>query len=426
MISASGEEDFEQRPDSVQSTDLALLAARNEIEDDQGQITEKDTDLNPLEAHEKLTNAKGELDVILDLVKNLESTVYLDFRILSSKPRSANALQDLADESKVKYGRKHDMLIDISARLQKGAIALRAAAANDNLYYNQVARLQRFWKIRLNPMTSEFSDSPFSVDLSLTTVSRTGPIHSNDDNQAGNPSRHAKLILVPLVKDVSGSVKIRNRGASPELSGALGSKSVHQHLISLQQKQLWAIAASDLEHEARKGFSASNFTYSLAEKVLEAVASKTASLHMCSLRPFILEHITVCRLTQGNVLEPSRPYSSTVGCHELLPELAAWISHIFFRDNLYASLDAQVDSRPFVRLRWVPANHPYTSAMNLQLSRHSKILLLIQETSVELEGIPDPSGTTSRWAREGCLTATKHEMGHLVRSIVQQATNKLL
>ncbi|GAX85785.1 hypothetical protein CEUSTIGMA_g13200.t1 [Chlamydomonas eustigma] len=220
MISASGEEDFEQRPDSVQSTDLALLAARNEIEDDQDQITEKDTDLNPLEAHEKLTNAKGELDVILDLVKNLESTVYLDFRILSSKPRSANALQDLADESKVKYGRKHDMLIDISARLQKGAIALRAAAANDNLYYNQVARLQRFWKIRLNPMTSEFSDSPFSVDLSLTTVSRTGPILSNDDNQAGNPSRHAKPILVPLVKDVSGSVKIRNSGASPELSGA--------------------------------------------------------------------------------------------------------------------------------------------------------------------------------------------------------------
>lgn len=35
---------------------------------------------------------QGELDVIIDLVNNLESARFLDFHILSGKPRSANAL----------------------------------------------------------------------------------------------------------------------------------------------------------------------------------------------------------------------------------------------------------------------------------------------------------------------------------------------
>lgn len=36
---------------------------------------------------------QGELDVIIDLISNLEAGRHLEFRIMTNKPRNANAIQ---------------------------------------------------------------------------------------------------------------------------------------------------------------------------------------------------------------------------------------------------------------------------------------------------------------------------------------------
>ncbi len=109
--------------------------------------------------------------MIVDLVRNLEQAVYLDFRVLSNKPRSVNALQDLAHESMSHFGRRRSVLEDVTNRLRLGASALRAAAARDNAYYQQVSSLQRFWKVNsshdcqhelrnLKPVALRFAPAP--------------------------------------------------------------------------------------------------------------------------------------------------------------------------------------------------------------------------------------------------------------------------
>ena len=76
---------------------------------------------------------------------------------------------------------------------------------------------------------------------------------------------------------------------------AVGATAVHRQLLLLQQKLLWRIVSAALKQEARQGAGVSNFTYSLAEQTLQAIASGSSSLQLSSLRALVLEHVTLCR-----------------------------------------------------------------------------------------------------------------------------------
>eukprot|EP00798_Chlamydomonas_sp_ICE-L_P016693 gene16693-22955_t len=144
MIDESGKAEYEQR-DPLDVSYLPLLGQQKEDE----------------------PGAEGELDVIIDLVNNLGGGRHIDYEILSGKPRSANALVELAAGSMSRLGHKRAALADASERLRRGAEALKVAARVDNTFYEGIALLQRYWKICLNPPTSEFANAPFSVDISI-------------------------------------------------------------------------------------------------------------------------------------------------------------------------------------------------------------------------------------------------------------------
>ena len=90
---------------------------------------------------------------------------------------------------------------------------------------------------------------------------------------------------------------------------AVGATAVHRQLLLLQQKLLWRIVGAALEQEARQGAGVSNFTYSLAEQTLQAIASGSSSLQLSSLRALVLEHVTLCRsvfpVTRMAAVQPS-------------------------------------------------------------------------------------------------------------------------
>ena len=77
---------------------------------------------------------------------------------------------------------------------------------------------------------------------------------------------------------------------------------MHRQLMSLQHHLLWQMVATALEQEARKTSHVSNFTYSLAEKALEAIASPSSSLQLSALRALVLEHLTLCRLVVSSAV----------------------------------------------------------------------------------------------------------------------------
>jgi len=51
---------------------------------------------------------------------------------------SASALQEACNDRLVRYGRRHQDLRDVSARLRQGAAELRLTAEQDNDFYQQV------------------------------------------------------------------------------------------------------------------------------------------------------------------------------------------------------------------------------------------------------------------------------------------------
>ena len=131
--------------------------------------------------------------------------------------------------------------------------------------------------------------------------------------------------LVPLVKDpITGSMVIRiesSKNTTEQLEEkrgevisalhlassihlslltlgvtlAVGGRAVHKQLLALQHQLLWRMVATTLESEARKSSGKTNFSFCLAEKVLEAVASNRSSLQLSAFRALILEHLTLCR-----------------------------------------------------------------------------------------------------------------------------------
>lgn len=239
---------------------------------------------------------------------------------------------------------------------------------------------------------------------------------------------------IPLIKHPSGDVCVRldrqqeqhtingqgDKGAPP-LKLVRGSHAVHSRLQSLQHQLMWRTVSQCMEEEAQAGAATSNFTYSLALQVLAALSSPSASHQMSALRPLVLEHVNMCKLPLPIIAPPVRPHNLAPSSAALLPELSSWISHSFYRDNMYTLLDAQAHQLPMIRLHWVPTTQPCTSAIQICLTNSHRLMMILSDKSVEIEGIPSPSGTRSRWAREGVVSITKLEVPHLLMSLIQQA-----
>ncbi|KAG1667895.1 hypothetical protein FOA52_013656 [Chlamydomonas sp. UWO 241] len=382
-----------------------------------------------MEAYERFITARGELDVIIDLIRNLEDAKYLDFRILSSKPRAANALTELATQSLARLGNRRAVLRDAAQRMREGAKALRASAARDNAYYSQAARLQAFWKLRVNMASAATADAPLSVDISLTEGAASSGLGISPP--------------IPLVKDLTGSVCMRvpasgfregGPGAAADTVGrpatgklAVGTAAVHRWLLSQQSALMWRCVARVLDDEAvggqLMGGGAPNFSGALSSALLSCMGRSSPGPFVRSLRPLALEHVSTCRLPSQTITEPPRPGVPAPSSLPLLPELSAIVGHAYFRAKLGAALDEQAaaPSARCVRLEWLPTTRACTSAIAAHLGSNHTLVLLVQDSAVEVCGIAAPGGTTSGWAREGVASVTKTEMPGLLASLLQQA-----
>ena len=121
---------------------------------------------DPQESISKLLTARGELDVLIDMITNLEASKYLDSKITSIMT-GVSALREATVAGVFEIGQRQNQLLDCAARLREGAAALRGIASRDNRYLAEIGSLQRYWRLRVNPLLPEYADAPFSVDLDL-------------------------------------------------------------------------------------------------------------------------------------------------------------------------------------------------------------------------------------------------------------------
>lgn len=98
----------------------------------------------PREVIEKLAAAKGELDVILDLINLVEAQQYLE---VSNIALETNAQQEQQQQA-LRLKQKCLQLKDAGSWLRRGAAALKAHSSKDDYFFAQLAHLQQHWNIK--------------------------------------------------------------------------------------------------------------------------------------------------------------------------------------------------------------------------------------------------------------------------------------
>ena len=200
---------------------------------------------DPQETIAKLLTARGELDVLIDMITNLEASKYLDYGIASMNT-GASALHEAAVEGVVEIGRRQRQLNQCALRLREGSAALRDIAKRDNLYLAELGSLQRYWRVRVNPLLPEFADAPFSVDLDLWD--NPAAISSSSDTI---PPLCSLRTLLPITKDMTGMARVEVDHEDGELLVAEGWESIHDLLKVEQSNIFWRMALNALDMEIR-------------------------------------------------------------------------------------------------------------------------------------------------------------------------------
>ncbi|KAG2486084.1 hypothetical protein HYH03_015287 [Edaphochlamys debaryana] len=481
----------------------------------------EDAPPDPGEVIKVFEEAKGNLDILVDVVTNLERA-FLEAKPFSAGRRPgvkredavANGLQARVASTSASLGR-------VSRRLAEGAEALQAHADREERFYRQLRQLQMFWKVHLNPRVI---DCPFMVDLALpeqppppaaalaaaaaaaaaaggggatpgagsaAAASAAAGAHAAAaaaaaaggaaDGGAGQPltgntyELGGGSLLVPLMKDEAGQMRVQvelpeerpdvndaaRRGSTRlNAKGArtlmvAGSRRVHALLLQLQRRQMWRQVAAGLERDAAAlgGGGAGGGGGHPVHASLARLASQnvlvTPDPSLAALRPLMLEHLLSCRLPPPYRPPPpappraGRPALGPPGSGPgaagsgpgrplsglpLLPDLAALLNQMVFRDHQRYHLDLEAHALPYVSLRWRPcAASMLTSAMEIRVGRAGhRVLAVVRDGRSDVEGVVQPTGPQagsgaggSRWVRDTQMGFSRHDVPCVLRSVLQ-------
>lgn len=99
---------------------------------------------------------QGELEVIIDVIRNLEERSNLTHQFVpraalsggtTSSAGQAALLAALTAETVRNIGRKQTALKDAASRLRRGAAALRVVVEREDAFYRELSSLQGHWKV---------------------------------------------------------------------------------------------------------------------------------------------------------------------------------------------------------------------------------------------------------------------------------------
>ncbi|KAI8472242.1 MAG: hypothetical protein J3K34DRAFT_457891 [Monoraphidium minutum] len=228
--------------------------------------------MRPEEVVEAFACARGELDWLLALLTRLKEGRHLAVARADRGP--AQRVADMAADKGTRVSRRCSALRAAAAALEEGSAALAAAGEREDAFYSQLARLQRYWLLRMPPADSPYS---FLVNLGLGPDGTPTPTAAAAAPGAGGAAPGAAAAaaagggdeeeggggVVPLLKDSSGRVRVqvappRRRDEAPSVlvkrrqeppAVYAGAPAVHALLLRRQQQLMWRSAHELLDSE---------------------------------------------------------------------------------------------------------------------------------------------------------------------------------
>lgn len=401
--------------DQVEQQDSPLVHVQ---QDDKSKEEEGDLP-TPQEALEKFASALNELNVMIDLIKMMDEAKYLWVQS-TTKPRTANFLQELADDAALRVGQRKRSLKDAASRVRAGAEALAVVVGREKRFYRELGQLQHYWKIRLNPAGSE---AAFSADLSLGKAMGTG---KNDPG----------TLLLPIIKDPAGTLRLQMDAPTSEVPSVLapstqgyqgevhvGAGGVHRALMCHYQDLLWRGLQGLLESEASSTTTQVFLTH-LVNLLIQRVRI-TRDPQLASLRPLMLQTLYEGKLVPSQAKASLEAQYSSSGGHSssssrsLLADVGMWLTHTSFRATVRQEADRQVHDYDRVVLRTLPCPKWGSSAFSLELRHHPPILALLRHCSLEVEGVQRPHQGGGQWIKDTHVQHRKQELPHVFRDLME-------
>ncbi|KAK9806770.1 hypothetical protein WJX72_002126 [[Myrmecia] bisecta] len=261
-IEENGREEFvtDDRWAFLRAADPALQAGNVDAEapaseaKEEGKATEAGPKL-PWEVLEKIHTARGEIDVILDLVNYVEAQQHVGVVAVQRSTK----LSDLTNERALRLQAKTKQIQDATQRLRRGADALRSHIKRESGFFENVARLQSHWKIRRAPHGGPNS---YYVDIALPLKQPWLP-HLRQDGH-----------IVDIMQDERRDMYVVDDAAPTDANGRQpvirGVDAIHVFLERRQRQLLWRLVQQTLDHES-EALASGSFADSLASKLVAKV-----------------------------------------------------------------------------------------------------------------------------------------------------------
>ncbi|KAL3138519.1 hypothetical protein ABBQ32_006303 [Trebouxia sp. C0010 RCD-2024] len=149
----------------------------------------------PREVIEKLTAAKGELDVVLDLINLMEGQHFLG---VANIALPSNLHLEHQEEA-LRLQQKVSQLKDAGRRLRAGASALKSHASTSQFFFAQLAQLQQHWNLKRSPPGGP---GRFQIDVALP-LGRQWQLHR---------STQQPDTLIDVIQGPDGAIKLQSAG----------------------------------------------------------------------------------------------------------------------------------------------------------------------------------------------------------------------
>jgi len=148
----------------------------------------------------KLLAARGELDVIIDLIAAIEQQQFVS---LSHVPTTTKDPAAIAQHSVLRVARRREQIRSTSDRIRTGTAAAREQATRADRFLQDLKEIRQGWKLcRRSTAQGASAAGSFYVDLSLP-IEKTRQIVSKNNSRGGLSAASRQVNIVPSAEGVA-------------------------------------------------------------------------------------------------------------------------------------------------------------------------------------------------------------------------------
>ena len=261
----------------MQTRQSAAEAVAAQDEDQDANTTPVVEQRSPQAVIDKLYAARGELDVIFDLITAIKQQQFVSLTHVPTVKDPAV----VAREAALRLARRREQLRITAERIRTGTRAAREQVEIADRFYHDLKEIRKEWRVcRRSAASGGNPAGSFYVDLSLPIERGTvslGSVDKTHVNIVPTAEGRACIVVVIAATKIAGAAAPAAAAAAESAVKLIkGPQNISEELKRRQNYHSWKVIETLLSQEARKGGIKSGAT-SAAQHSIQAGATVAAT-----------------------------------------------------------------------------------------------------------------------------------------------------